>query len=207
MVYIYFFLAFACFVLALLLELRGRVFSKKSIIKTKVKTRQKRNSHLAYLTLDEKVTGDEGNTRQRIESEKNSTTDGGEKRESFGKFDHLFKISDEAERASSKARDRVLEEAEMMPEIPKVGSEEKFEPLYFRVAEHIDQAGEESRAEAEPGKNQQNTTSEARPQPKDWLFFDPRALGNEKSEASKEPAEKNDEDSWTPAFFFRKNSE
>jgi FtsZ-interacting cell division protein ZipA len=194
MVYMYFALAAVCFFLAALLEIRRR----KTPIKSKAKSGA---SSEKYLAIEHKEKQESENVYKVSKGHKHEVPSGKQEEETSSKFDHLFKIKPEYNENSVKAREDILKEAENIPEIPKVGSEERFEPLYFRVSE-------EPQSESTTTQQQNVTQPQPtqihmeKPQPKDWLFFDPSSLESKKDDSEKKEKKDEEDNSWTPAFFF-----
>ncbi len=196
MPYLYFALSALCFIAAGILEFRRRKATPRS--KTKPSTSGR------YVTIESvEASKDEKSyevSKARDQHESHAQED------SSGKFDHLFKIKPEMEKSEARdagSRDDILKEAENLPEIPKIGTEESFEPLYFRVSEAQESGG--SRQEMQDASHQQAQQSERTAQqaePKDWLFFDPSKLEDEEQRDKKKEDKKEEDSSWMPSFFF-----
>jgi hypothetical protein len=195
MAYIYFVLAGICFLSAAVLEInRRRKHGKgvKSGIHLGI-------AHKKYYDIEYREEKTEKETLERRNMDAGA---------SGGKFDHLFRIKPEEAPQKIEGREEILKEAELMPEIPKIGTEDKFEPLYFRVgdgAQDEQTKREDWQTSREPTR--ENTAQDAgeKPQPKDWLFFDPNTLETKNEDNEEEKTEKKD-NSWTPAFFFGDDS-
>ncbi len=197
MAYIYFVLAGICFLIVAVLEINKR---KKSLSVSKPSV--SRTSTKKYYDVRYEEGREEKPTTLAHEGRREDDEQSG------GKFDHLFRIKPEKEEAKkSHLSEQIVKEAELMPEIPKIGKEDKFEPLYFRVGENAREerdAQEQSTSSLPQDTTQQGEVKESvedKPQPRDWLFFDPSTLESKDNKEDEQKKEKKD-DSWTPAFFF-----